>query len=114
MGDKRGPSRGDQRTAPGASELGAKEVARQTRPMRARSELAGAEHDWRVAAPPTTSQPRKRRKSARPSPLPLRTALAPNDIWCTDFKGPFHTGDGVRCDPFTIPDASTRSLLSGN
>jgi transposase-like protein len=30
MGDKRGPSRGDHRTAPGASELGAKEVARQT------------------------------------------------------------------------------------
>src|SRR5246127_2578026 len=82
MGDKRGPSRGDQRTAPGASELGAKEVAR------------------------------KRRKSARPSPLPLRTALAPNDIWCTDFKGPFHTGDGVRCDPFTLTDAYSRYLLS--
>jgi transposase InsO family protein len=58
------------------------------------------------------SQPRKRRKSARPSPLPLRTALAPNDIWCTDFKGPFHTGDGVRCDPFTLTDAYSRYLLS--
>lgn len=58
------------------------------------------------------SQPRKRRKSARPSPIPLRTALAPNDIWCTDFKGPFHTGDGVRCDPLTLTDAYSRYLLS--
>lgn len=58
------------------------------------------------------SQPRKRRKSARPSPLPLRTALAPNDLWCTDFKGPFHTGDGVRCDPLTLSDAYSRYLLS--
>ena len=57
------------------------------------------------------SQPRKRRRSARPSPLPLRTALAPNDIWCTDFKGPFHTGDGVRCDPLTLTDAYSRYLL---
>jgi len=57
------------------------------------------------------SQPRKRRKSARPSPLPLRTALAPNDLWCTDFKGPFHTHDGVRCDPFTLTDAYSRYLL---
>ena len=57
------------------------------------------------------SQPRKRRKSARPSPIPLRTALAPNDLWCTDFKGPFHTDDGVRCDPLTLTDAYSRYLL---
>jgi hypothetical protein len=42
----------------------------------------------------------------------LRTALAPNDLWCTDFKGPFHTDDGVRCDPFTLTDAYSRYLLS--
>jgi putative transposase len=58
------------------------------------------------------SQPRKRRRSARPSPLPLRTALGPNELWCTDFKGPFRTGDGVRCDPFTLSDAYSRYLLS--
>jgi len=33
---------------------GPRKLRAQTRPMRARSELAGAEHDWRVAAPPTT------------------------------------------------------------
>ena len=32
------------------------------------------------------SQPRKRRRSARPSPLPLGAALGPNDIWCTNSK----------------------------
>ena len=57
------------------------------------------------------SQPRKRRRSARPSPLPLRTALGPNDIWCADFKGPFHTKDGARCDPLTVSDAYSRYLL---
>src|SRR5260370_25935694 len=58
------------------------------------------------------SQPRKRRRSARPSPQPLRTALAPNELLCTDFKGHFRTGDGVRCDPFTLTDAYSRYLLS--
>ncbi|HEY6292229.1 MAG TPA: IS481 family transposase [Terriglobia bacterium] len=57
------------------------------------------------------SQPRKRRRSARPSPQPLRTALSPNDIWCTDFKGPFHTDDGMRCNPLTVSDAYSRYLL---
>ncbi len=54
------------------------------------------------------SQPRKRRRSARPSPQPLRSALGPNDLWCTDFKGWFRTGDGVRCDPLTLTDAYSR------
>lgn len=57
------------------------------------------------------SQRRKRRRSARPSPPPLRTPLSPNDIWCTDFKGPFHTKDGVRCNPLTVTDAFSRYLL---
>jgi hypothetical protein len=42
----------------------------------------------------------------------LRTALGPNELWCTDFKGAFRTGDGVRCDPFTLTDAYSRYLLS--
>ncbi len=58
------------------------------------------------------TQPRKRRRGARPSPVPLRTPLAPNDLWCTDFKGHFRTGDGVCCDPFTLTDAYSRYLLS--
>ena len=44
---------------------------------------------------------------------------AANDVWCTDFKslplartgGWFRTGDGRRCDPFTLTDAHSRYLL---
>ena len=36
---------------------------------------------------------------------------AANDLWCTDFKGWFRTGDGRRCDPFTLTDARSRYLL---
>jgi len=89
------------------------------RKLRARLEHCAPLESW--PAPSTIgellrrerlSQPRKRRRHARPSPLPLRTALGPNELWCTDFKGPFRTGDGVRCDPLTLSDAYSRYLLS--
>jgi Integrase core domain len=35
----------------------------------------------------------------------------PNQLWCMDFKGQFATGDGKRCDPFTITDAYSRYLI---
>jgi hypothetical protein len=31
-------------------------------------------------------------------------------VWCTDFKGWFRTGDGRRCDPFTLTDGLSRYL----
>ena len=43
---------------------------------------------------------------------PFAQVLAPNDAWCIDFKGWFRTGDGRRCDPFTVTDAFSRYLLS--
>jgi transposase InsO family protein len=36
---------------------------------------------------------------------------APNQLWCMDFEGYFLTGDGYRCDPFTITDAHSRFLI---
>ncbi len=58
------------------------------------------------------SQPRKRRRGALPShPGGLRAAVAPNEVWCIDFKGWFRTGDGARCDPLTVTDAFSRYLL---
>ena len=33
-------------------------------------------------------------------------------VWCADLKGWFKTGDGVRCDPFTLTDAASRYLLA--
>ena len=36
---------------------------------------------------------------------------SPNQLWYMDFKGYFVTGDGKRCDPFTISDAHSRYLI---
>jgi transposase InsO family protein len=54
-----------------------------------------------------------RKKRAR---TPARTAPfsgcdAPNDVWSMDFKGWFRTGNGERCDPFTLQDQMSRFLL---
>ena len=51
------------------------------------------------------------RRSATPSQQPLSHCQQVNQVWCTDFKGWFRTGDGSRCDPLTITDAHSRYLL---
>ncbi len=55
--------------------------------------------------------PRRRRRHTPPYTDPLAMCQRPNDLWCADFKGWFHTGDGRRCDPFTLTDADSRYLL---
>ena len=45
------------------------------------------------------------------SSKPFSEVTAPNQLWCMDFKGYFSTGDGTRCDPFTITDAHSRYLI---
>ena len=57
------------------------------------------------------SQPRRKRARTPAYQQPLAHAQAPNQVWCTDFKGWFHCGDGTRCDPLTITDAFSRYLL---
>lgn len=54
---------------------------------------------------------RRRRRRGPPSSTPFAVCEAPNDLWCMDFKGWFRTGDGQRCDPFTLCDAQSRYLL---
>ena len=81
--------------------------------MRARSELAGAEHDWRVAAPPTTQSAAEAAKKRQT----IAASVAHGDWRPTTSGVPtsrvlFHTGDGVRCNPFTLTDAYSRCLLS--
>jgi transposase InsO family protein len=56
-------------------------------------------------------QERVRRRKTPPYTEPLAHAEEPNDVWCADFKGWFHCGDGTRCDPFTVTDARSRYLL---
>jgi putative transposase len=53
---------------------------------------------------------RRRRKWSHPGAAPLQTER-PNQVWPTDFKGQFKTGDGHYCYPLTVTDHFSRSLL---
>jgi putative transposase len=54
---------------------------------------------------------RQRRRKLDSPKTPLAHVQKPNDGWCADFKGHFKLGNGRRCDPLTITDASSRLLL---
>jgi putative transposase len=60
------------------------------------------------------THPRAPRRHVTPFTQPLAHAVTANDVWCTDFKGWFRTLDGVRCNPLTITDATSRMLLRCN
>jgi transposase InsO family protein len=51
---------------------------------------------------------RRHKRHAVPSCAGLSPADNPNDVWGVDFKGWFRTGDGKRCDPFSLTDLATR------
>jgi transposase InsO family protein len=55
-----------------------------------------------------------RHRRAR-SPQPPGASPAPatrvNEVWTTDFKGEFRTGDGVYCYPLTLRDGFSRFVL---
>jgi len=55
--------------------------------------------------------PRKYRRRVPGRTVPLSDCEQANDIWCADFKGWFLTGDGNKCEPFTLTDADSRFLL---
>ena len=54
---------------------------------------------------------RQRRRIGHPG-KPTRSILAPNDLWCADYKGQFKTGNGIYCYPLTVTDGYSRYLLS--
>lgn len=54
---------------------------------------------------------RSRRRLVPPRPTTLREALAPNDVWCIDYKGQFRLGDRSLCYPLTVTDQRSRFLL---
>jgi putative transposase len=58
------------------------------------------------------STPRRRRQS-RPHAAGSRltTPTRPNEVWTTDFKGEFRTGDGAYCYPLTLRDGFSRFVL---
>jgi len=53
---------------------------------------------------------RQRRRIGHPG-APSSSMLAPNDVWCADFKGQFKTNDGHYCYPLTVTDGFSRYLL---
>jgi transposase InsO family protein len=58
------------------------------------------------------SQARKRRRANKAEGTVLSQAMAPNDLWCADFKGEFKTGDGRYCYPLTVTDQTSRMILA--
>jgi putative transposase len=54
-----------------------------------------------------------RRRRSRPSTArsPLAPMTAVNEVWTTDFKGEFRTGDGRYCYPLTLRDGVSRFVL---
>ena len=55
--------------------------------------------------------PRRRSRRTPPHTVPFQGSKQPNAVWRADFKGWFRTGDGSRCDPFTLTDSYSRYLL---
>jgi putative transposase len=56
--------------------------------------------------------PRRRRVRSPHAPAsPLPPITAANEVWTTDFKGEFRTGDGMYCYPLTLRDGFSRFVL---
>jgi transposase InsO family protein len=51
------------------------------------------------------------RRRNRAHGTPLSPGVAPNDLWCADFKGEFKLGNGRYCYPLTVTDHASRFLL---
>ena len=51
------------------------------------------------------------RRRPRAQGTELSPGLAPNDLWCVDFKGEFKLGSGRYCYPLTVTDHASRFLL---
>lgn len=56
-------------------------------------------------------KPRKRKRRVSADPLPFGDCVAPNQVWCVDFKGQFALGNGKLCYPLTVSDQFSRFLL---
>ncbi len=54
----------------------------------------------------------KQRRRQKAQGTPLSEALAPNALWCTDFKGEFRLGNRRYCYPLTVTDQASRYLLA--
>jgi transposase InsO family protein len=88
------------------------------RKIRARLEHLHPDADWparstigQILNRAGLTKPQRIRRKVTPSSQPFGEVIAPNQVWCIDFKGWFRTGDGQRCDLLTITDAFSRYLI---
>ncbi len=88
------------------------------RKLKARLEKIQPRVDWPAASTfgnilsrAGLTNPKQKKRRTTPYSEPFSEVTAPNQLWCMDFKGYFSTGDGTRCDPFTITDAYSRYLI---
>ena len=98
--------------------LRAKHPSWGARKLKARLEMLQPELVWPAASTfgnilsrAGLTSPQKKRRRTTPCSEPFSLVTGPNQLWCMDFKGYFATGDGKRCDPFTITDAHSRYLI---
>lgn len=54
---------------------------------------------------------RRRRRRVHASAAALAPITRPNEVWTTDFKGEFRTGDSRYCYPLTLRDGFSRYVL---
>ena len=54
----------------------------------------------------------RQRRRNKAKGTPLSPGLHPNDLWCTDFKGEFKTGNGRYCYPLTVTDQASRRIMA--
>ena len=80
-------------------------------------------HDYPMIPPPAVSTihaaldrnglvKRHKRRRHKACGTPLTTALAPNELWCADYKGEFLLGNRQYCYPLTVTDHRSRYLLT--
>ena len=71
----------------------------------------GQEHHPRGACTATGWSKASAGRDHAPHGTPLSPGIAPNDLWCADFKGEFKLGNGEYCYPLTVTDHASRYLL---
>jgi transposase InsO family protein len=98
--------------------LRSKHPSRGARKLKARLEKVQPRVNWPAASTfgnilhrAGLTNPKQKKRRTTPCSEPFSEVTAPNQLWCMDFKGYFSTGDGTRCDPFTITDAHSRYLI---
>ena len=64
-----------------------------------------------VLAPARPGQGASAGPASGPPARRSRAGIAPNDLWCADFKGEFKLGNGQYCYPLTVTDHASRFLL---